>query len=783
MAKGRPPRPLHQPQAPPPQHAARIAAKVQQGLSFQVNGQLARAERLYREVLTKVPAHFDAWHLLGVVQYQKGQLAAAVELIGSAIKLRPGEPDPHSNLGLALHKLGRPHEALASYERALALKPDFAEALYYRGNALRDLERPHEALASYDRALTLRPSYAAVLNDRGMALQDLGRTEEALASYDRALALQPDFAEALNNRGNVLRAMKRPQEALASYDRALALQPGLAKPYNNRGNALRDLKRPQEALASYDRALALQPGFAEALNNRGTALQDLKQPEQALACYERALALKPDYAEALCNGAAALHELRRLEEAAQWLAKVVELDPDYPFARGKLLHARMLCCDWAQVAPLAAAIDGDVRAGKESAEPFGYQAVSDSPQDLQRCAEIYAAAHFPRSSSPPGDGERHDHARIRIGYVSGEFRQQATALLMTELFERHDRDRFELFAFDNGWDDASETRARISKAFDEIVPIAHLTDAEAAAAVRQRQIDILVNLNGYFGLARQGVFGFKPAPIQVNYLGFPGTLGVDYIDYIVADAHVIPREHAKFYDEKIVYLPDTYQANGSRPRAERIPARADVGLPQAGLVFCCFNNNYKITPAIYAIWMRLLTAVPGSVLWLLEDNAAASRNLRREAEQSGVAAERVVFAPKIGLDGHLARHGLADLFLDTLPCNAHTTASDALWAGLPVLTCMGGAFSGRVAGSLLNAAGLPEMITHSLDEYEARALELATAPAMLAGIRDKLARNRTDHALFDADRFRRHIESAYVTMWQRHRRGEPPAAFAVEPVH
>src|SRR5439155_21761581 len=419
----------------------------------------------------------------------------------------------------------------------------------------------------------------------------------------------------------------------------------------------------------------------------------------------------------------------------------------------------------------------------KSAEPFGYQGISSSPRDLQRCAEFFAAERFPSSRTRLWNGERYPHTKIRLGYLSGEFRTQATSILMAELFELHDRDRFELVAFDNGWGDASEIRGRIEKAFDEIVDITRLGDLQAATMMQQRQIDILVNLNGYFGRVRQGIFGHRPCPIQVNYLGFPGTLGADYIDYIVADRYVIPPEHAAFYTEKVVHLPDTYQVNDAKRRiAERTPTRAEVELPESGFVFCCFNNNYKITPEMFTIWMRLLSGVAGSVLWLLEDNAAVSRNLRREAEQRGVAAERLVFAPRMKLDEHLARHRLADLFLDTLPYNAHTTASVALWAGLPVLTCMGSAFAGRVAGSLLNAVGLPELITHSLEDYEALALQLATTPTLLSAIRAKLAQNRTSYPLFDTERFRRHIESAYLTMWERYQRGELPMSFAVHPM-
>jgi predicted O-linked N-acetylglucosamine transferase (SPINDLY family) len=656
-------------------------ARLQQALALHRGRKLEDAERLYREILAEEPRHFDALHLVGLVQYEMGRWDAAVASIRAAIAVRPGFAPAFANLGLALQKLQHLDEALASYDRALALAPDYAEGHY------------------------------------------------------------------------------------------------------NRGNVLLDLKRLEDAVASFDRALALEAGRAPALYNRGIALLDLERPEEAVASFDRALALKPEYAQALYNRAIALQHLRRQDEVAASLARLLELVPDFPFAPGMLLHAQMHCCDWSKFGPAVDAINQGVRARKRVAEPFGYLGISDSADEQRICAEVFAAVRAPVAPAPMWNGETWGNAKIRIGYVSGEFRHQATSVLIGELFELHDRGRFELIAFDNGGDDASVLRGRIERAFSEIVSIARLGDREAAVAIRDRKIDLLINLNGYFGRERQRVFSFRPCPIQVSYLGFPGTLGAPYIDYILADPQVIPEGHDAFYTEKVVRLPDTYQVNDrQRVIAERVPTRAELGLPAAGFVFCCFNNNYKITPRTFDIWMRLLSGVPGSVLWLLEGNAAAVRNLRQEAQRRGVAPERLVFAPRMNLPEHLARHRQADLFVDTLPCNAHTTASDALWAGLPLLTCTGGTCAGRVGASLLHAAGLPELVTDSLDAYEARARELATASGELADIRARLERNRSTCPLFDTERFRRHIESAYSTMWERWQRGEPPASFAVAPL-
>jgi protein O-GlcNAc transferase len=744
-------------------------------------GDRESALRCLDQAISLAPDAADFYQNKALILFEMGKYEDSVDCLNKFIALNPRLPEAYTSLGVMLSKLGRFSEALTSHDKAIALDPACVAALVNRGNVLDDLKRPREALASYDRAIAIKPDYAEAFSNRGNTLRLLKRFEEALTSYDRAIAIKPDYPEALNNRGCALWKLKRHAEALACCDRALALKPDYHDALINRAGSLLDLKRPDEALVSCDRAIAIKPDHPEALNNRGSALWDLKRHAEALASYDRALTLKPDHHEALHNRGYLLAELKQHEDAAQSYGSLLKLVPDYDFLKGDLLHQQMLCCDWSQYDFLAKSIEEDVRAGKKSAEPFGYQAITSSAQDLRLCAEIYTADKFPPAQTQMYAGERYDNPRIRIGYLSGEFRQQATSVLMTELFELHDKTRFELFAFDNGWDDSSELRGRIDRAFHQIVDITRLSDVDAAAAIRRRKIDILVNLNGYFGHGRQGVFGHKPSPIQVNYLGFPGTIGADYIDYIFADQQVIPPAHQPCYAEKVVYLPDTYQVNDSKRRiSERTPTRAECKLPDAGFVFCCFNNNYKITPDVFGIWMRLLNKVEGSVLWLLEDNAVASRNLRHEAGMRGVPRERIVFAERARLDEHLSRHRLADLFLDTLPYNAHTTASDALWAGLPLLTCEGTTFPGRVATSLLNAVGLPELITCSLQEYEERAVQLAVTPAMLADIRAKLAHNRLSHPLFNTERFCRHVESAYLTMQNRHQRGEPPDSFTVQ---
>ncbi|MGE5537863.1 MAG: tetratricopeptide repeat protein [Gemmatimonas sp.] len=779
-------------------------------------GDTATAERTCRDVLGALPRQREALQLLGVILAQSGRLTEAERVLREAVETDPGAAFMHFNLGHVLSQQGRREEALASYTMATTHAPDFApaaihrcvvliqlgrvpeaidglnavleretsaDAFYHRGNALKRLGRADEALADYERALTLAPDDPEILYNRGNALLDLGRWSEAIASYDAALKSAPGYPDALNNRGIALQRQGRAAEAVASYDAALAAAPQFAAAHYNRGNALKDLHRYEEALASYDRALALEPGYAEAANNRGSALNSLRRTADAIAAFSRALELRPDYAEALFNRAQALLHHRDYAAAAADFERLRELErqdkaPRFEYLAGDLLHARMHCCDWREHPDLWAAVVAGVRGGERVCDPFAFLAISRSPADEQQCARLFAADRFPIIAGPAH--ARRSRDRIRLGYVSGEFCEQATAFLLVGVIEGHDKSRFEVVGFDNGIDDGSATRRRLTAAFDALIDISGMSDSDAAAAVRHAGIDILINLNGYFGFGRNGVFARRPAPIQINYLGFPGTLGSAAADYIIADRRVIPEGEYAFYDEKVVILPDSYQPNDSRrPIPNPTLTRRDAGLPERGFVFCSFNNTYKLTPEMFDRWMRMLRAVDGSVLWLLEGNPAVAPNLRREAEARGVDAGRIVFAPRLPPAQHFARQALADLFLDTLPYNAHTTASDALWAGLPVLTCPGSTFAGRVAASLLHALDLPELIADTPERYEEEGVRLACDPHALATVRAKLLANRRTRPLFDTDRYRRHLEAAYRMMWERHQRGEAPVSFSV----
>jgi protein O-GlcNAc transferase len=616
-----------------------------------------------------------------------------------------------------------------------------------------------EAERLYRQILTQANLPEALVN-LGNVLAAQNRRDEALASFDKALAARPDLFEALFNRANLLLELKRAEEALKNYDRVIALRPDFASGWNNRGTALRNLQRLDEALASFSRAAALSPAHINALTNMAIVLWDLGRLEKALAAADRALEIAPRSAEALYVKANILRDLKRPEEALAHYEQTLAANPAHQHALTGLARMALELCDWERVEALRPRMLDNAANGPSIIQPFVMLSYSEDAGLQRRCAENYVR----RIVAPPPvpAGMRYSHDRIRLAYLSADFHQHPTAQLLAELFERHDRNRFEVTGIAFGPDDGSAMRARIARAFDRFEDVRGKSDAEIAALLKAREIDIAVDLNGHTAGARPGIFALRPARVQVNYLVYPGTIGADFIDIVLADRIVLPADQQPFFREKIVHLPDCYQANDATRSLPPAPSRIEAGLPEDGFVFCCFNASWKLTAAMFHIWIRLLGRIENSLLWLL-DGPHAPR-LREVARVRGINPDRLVFAPRLAPDPHLARHRLADLFLDTLPYNAHTTASDALWAGVPVVTCYGKTFPGRVAASLLKAINLPELVTTHPADYEALALELAGNPALLNATREKLARNRRSAPLYDSEHFRRNIEAAYEAL-------------------
>jgi len=634
-----------------------------------------------------------------------------------------------------------------------------------------------EAKEIYAQIIALDPEQPDALHLLGVALVQSGQVEPGARLIQRSLELNAAQPVAITNLGNALRAMQRHDEALGNYERSIRLQPQYALAHLGRSTVLADLGRYEEALASLDRAVQLNPALFEAHYQRGHVLRQLGRFEDALGAYQRALQLCAKHPDVLwCIGT--MHMAAgRWEQATATFKVLTQAAPDYPLARGALLHAQLNLFDWDSYASSVENILEALTADRMPDHPLSFLAISDSPELQLKCAH-QMRPKIPATELPRWRRASAGHQRIRLAYVSADFLEHPMAYLMAGLFEAHDRERFDIIAISLRSDPNSPTARRLLGAFDRYLDAAGQSDEKIASLIRDLEVDIAVDLMGYSAEAQSGILASRPAPLQVSYIGFPATMGARHIDYIIADEFVIPPQSAPFYSECIAYLPDCYQANDERRSpAATTASRADEGLPDGGFVFCSFRSNFKINPPLFDVWVRLLLAVPSSVLWLVETSAAA--NLRREAARRGLDPRRLIFAKRKPYPQHLARHGLADLCLDTWPFNGGATTSDALWAGVPVVTCVGRSFVSRMAGSLLRTIGLPELVTDNFADYERLAYRLAVNLGELAAIRAKLAFGRANSPLFKTDPFRQHLETAYRMMWDRSLRGQPPASFVV----
>jgi predicted O-linked N-acetylglucosamine transferase (SPINDLY family) len=690
-----------------------VSEKLRNAVALHRQGRLDLAELVYKQVLSRDPDNFNALHMLGVVCLQRGDFDLSIALIGRAIAANPRDPSAFLNQGVALQQSHKFDDAIASYNRAISLKSDYVEAFHNRGRLWVQLERFEDALASYDEAAALNPNAAEIYRDRGHALHKLKKFHDAIASYDRSIALNSDQPEA----------------------------------YYGRGLAFHQLRRLEQALASYDKAIALGLGHAEVHRDRGHALEVFKRYAEALIAYEKALALDPN-----------------LEDLSDHII---------------FLKRRM--CDWKDFDRDVVAIVRNIESGRSVWQPFAALFAIDSPAILKRHAERFCQVKYPKIDNFPSvdrarpRGRLRARDKIRIGYFSADFRNHPGAYSMIEMFEHHDRAKFEIFGFSFLSNVKYALKDRLEPAFDKFIEVDERDDLEVVRLSRAHEIDIAIDRNGFTTHCRPNIFAARAAPVQISYKAYPGTMGASYIDYLVADRVAVPESHQKYYCEKIIYLPGSYQVFDTRQASsELVLTRSDLSLPECAFVFACFNGVYKITPAVFDSWMRILAAVEGGVLWLLDDGPVSAGNLRREAVARGIDPRRLIFAPRLPAVEHLARHGAADLFLDTLPYNAHTTASDALWAGLPVLTQIGESFAGRVAAGILTAMELPELITHSVAEYESLAVALARDPKRLLSLKQKLRRHKSTAPFFDTALYTTHLERAYVAVQERYQNGMAP---------
>jgi protein O-GlcNAc transferase len=744
-------------------------------------GRHGEAAEHLRRLAEAQPSDGAARRRLGDALFAAGDFAAAAKQFRRAIAIEPNHPRAHNNLGRTLLKLQQRDLAIASFRRAIELEPNYAIAHSNLGMALAEAAELEDALACYDRAVALQPSLAEAHSNRGNLLIRLDRSDEALESQERALALDPRNATLYCNLGNVLFRLNRFSEALGRYEQAIELDPEYLEALNSRGNVLRELKRFVDAFASYDRALSLKANDFLALIGKASVYLEFYRAHEALDYCDRALAIQSAHPPALLYRGLALALLERNHEAAECFEQLLTVSPGHFLALGYLIYCRGMICDWSDEARVDEALQ-EIANDRPVVSPLALLSLTDSPELQLKCGRACISHAHPPSRQMAWNGETWRNKKIRVAYLSADFRQHAMSYLMVGVFEKHDRERFETISVSFRQPERDEFAQRVMKSNDVFVDVCDLSDLDAAKTLREMQIDIAVDLMGFTRSQRINIFAHRPAPLQIAYLGFPGTCGAPYIDYLLADEFVVPPESQSQYSEKIVYMPDTFQANDDRRTiAQRRLTRVELGLPEGAFVFCSFNKANKLRPQMFDIWCRLLARLPETVLWLLSESDTAQDNLIRAAAERGIGAERLIFAQRGPYQEHLARLSLADLFLDTFPFNGGTTTSDALWAGLPVLTCCGHAFASRMSGSLLRSVGLSELITHNLADYEQLATRLARTPVELALLRTRLSANRLTQPLFQTERFCRNLESAYEAMHERLQRGEPAASFRVAP--
>ena len=751
-----------------------------QALGLQQSGQILAAQALYRKLLTIQPDHFDATHYLGICAAQNGKFEQAIELLGRAVRINNTSAQAFHNLGLAQYDLKQYEDALLSFNNALKLRADYADAYANCGNTYKALNKYSEALEHYARALTFNPELANAYLNCGLILFEIKRFETALNQFQHLLALKPNDAEAHLHYGNTLVSLHRHQEAFQHFDQAIRLNPQFAEAWLNKGNVLKTLKHLDEALNCYKQAIAIHPEFDEAFNNYGLALQEQNRAAAALAYFQRAIALKPEFADSHRNSGLLLADQDQHVAALDHFEQAHAINPHLDYLPGYRLAAKNQLCDWRQRQEDFAKLTASIRNGGKAVAPQILLAISDNPLLQKQVAVRWINDKYPAALTPPP--ARHPiHDKIRLGYFSADFGPHPVAYLTADLFENHDRNRFELYGFSSGPETQSAIRTRVKNGFDQFIDIRLMSAEAVLKQCRELEIDIAIDLGGHTRGSLNSLFSQRLAPVQVNYLGYPGTIGAGYMDYIIADHTVIPAANSGHFAEKVIRLPNSYMVNAaSRPPAEPLLSRSQLGLPENATVFCCFNNSYKITPELFACWLTILSSVDNSVLWLSEDNPVAAANLRGLAQQRGVSSDRLIFASRLpDFKQRLARYTQADLFLDTLPYNAHATAGDALWAGLPVLTSMGESFASRVAASQLQAIGLPELITTSLQDYQQQAIALALQPQKLTELKNRLAANRHTSALFNIHAYRQHIETAFTEMYRRHLEHLPPEEFTV----
>jgi len=621
-----------------------------------------------------------------------------------------------------------------------------------------------------EKAIKIKPNSFEIHNFFGFVLLNLKKFDLAVKSWDEAIKLNPNYAEGYNNRGNIFFMLENLDEALKSYEKAIQLKPNYPDAHNNRGNALSKLNKKNDAIESYQKATKLNPNYAQAYKNLGSVFRQVNDIDDAIESYKKAIEINPNYSEAFLDLGNIFRENGKNIFAINNYEKAIKLKPNFDFLLGTIIHTKLKICQWDTIEKNLREVEEKVLNQKKISQPWVFLTFNDSPNLQKITSKLWSNREiFLLKKKLEPITQKLSNKKIRIGYYSADFYNHATSQLMANLFELHDKSKFEIFGFNFGPEKNDEMYKRVIKAFDKFFNLSNKTDLEIAEISREHKIDIAVDLKGFTQKNRFRIFIERCAPIQVSYLGYPGTTGAECIDYVIADKILIPTNSQQHYSEKIIYLPNSYQANDTKTIiSEKIFSKEEFGLPKNSFIFCSFNACYKILPTTFDVWMKILKRVDNSILWLLADDIEIIKNIKEETIKRGIDPERIIFAKRLTLSEHLSRQKLANLFIDTFPCTGHTTCSDALRSGLPVLTLLGKSFAGRVSSSLLNAVDLKELITKTPQEYEDLAVRLANDSSRLENIRKKLEVNIKTKPLFDCKLFTSHIEKAYLEIYRKH---------------
>jgi len=733
-----------------------------------------------KKFIEQNPGDCFVWNICGLANLNLGRINEALENLKIAVSLNKTNYEYFNNLGVASEKLKDWESSITFYKKALELQPNYFQAYYNMGNVFLASGQLEQAIIAFKKVIAIEPNYVEAYNNLANILQEQGKLENAITIYKKAIVINPNLSNIYNNLGNALQKLFKFNDSIEFYKKALALNPNFYQSLNNLGNSFKHKGMIASAKEMYQKALSVKPDYVEAHNNLGVLFQEQGNFEEAIVSYKKAIFYNSNFCEAL-NNLGIIYSIKGcFKESINFFEKALLINPNYESARLQKLHQLSHICDWKEIRKDYQLIQ-DLGIKKQSVSPWLILSLDDNPYRHLVRSQKYSKSKFNQNSKKFDIKSIKSERIIRLGYFGADFYNHATMYLMSRIFSLHNRKKFEVYVYSYGNNKNDIMRQKLISNVDVFDDVSQMSDRDIAYLARQDKIDIAIDLKGYTQNTRSGIFSYRAAPVQINYLGYPGTMGTSFIDYIIADNIIVPEMFRECYSEKIIFMPYSYQPNDNKRKiSTKQITRLEMGLPEDSFVFCSFNNLYKITSQEFDIWMRIMKKIEGSVLWLLKSNKWGEENLKKEAQNRGVEPSRLIFAEKISQEEHLARHKLADLFIDTFNVNAHTTASDALWAGLPVVTKLGKSFASRVAGSLLNAIDLPELITENKKDYENSIFRLATNRHKLMKIREKLSINRMSKPLFDSKQYTQHLESGYEQAYINHISGLKPKTIYIK---